>query len=844
METAPKPRPSFFRSSSDLIVLLVGLALTFFAWRATNQLVDTSKHSHFLSDVDVLELQADSKIGGYLNALTGLKGLYSASTEVERDEFSEYIHGLDVTENYPGLYGFAYVSRVADSETQEFLDNLELGLKEAGVSEKVSRQLAEGPEHYIVNFRALHRQGPAVGFGYDLLLDETRAKALLQARDSGQAVASGPILLQGPEKPGFIITIPIYLNGQPTSSIEERREALSGFVNAAFLYDELFADVYPPEVIGSQSVHLFDENELIYDAATEDEHDEGLPIQEVRDVEIAGRTWKLHVNLPTLTYGDIEGSLPVLVLLAGTILSFLSFGLTYSLSSSRARAEALAEEMTKVVRSERDRVELIVSSMGEAVLAVDQTSSLSLINTNAQKLLEIEDPRAVIGRNWSELVTTLKGEKKVPLKERSFSEALAKGVTIVTTLEEGHYYQTKSGRVFPIASITAPLVFQDKVVGAAKIFRDATHEKEEKSIIENKVKERTRQLSEEQAKMIASINSVPRGFIILDTEGKIILTNSVLWAILGIKGQILNLVTLDKTLSGVFNFSANYKKCFSEGRPIKASDLEYGTKFLEIYLAPIYVSGPSKVSIGVVVTVEDITERKVIERSRDEFFSIASHELRTPLTAIMGNSSMILDHYKDQLPEGDLKEMIDDIHSGSLRLIDIVNDFLETSRLEMGRIEFKKVSFDVTKTIEQAISELDVTSSRKKLYLRFDKPKTKTPNVIGDEERARQILVNLLGNAMKFTQQGGISVSIATEAKFVKVIVTDTGVGIAPSQQSLLFRKFQQAGESLYSRDTTKGTGLGLYISKLLVERMGGQIKLESSKVNAGSSFSFSLPAA
>ena len=162
----------------------------------------------------------------------------------------------------------------------------------------------------------------------------------------------------------------------------------------------------------------------------------------------------------------------------------------------------------------------------------------------------------------------------------------------------------------------------------------------------------------------------------------------------------------------------------------------------------------------------------------------------------------------------------------------------------MGRIEFKKVSFDVTKTIEQAISELDVTSSRKKLYLRFDKPKTKTPNVIGDEERARQILVNLLGNAMKFTQQGGISVSIATEAKFVKVIVTDTGVGIAPSQQSLLFRKFQQAGESLYSRDTTKGTGLGLYISKLLVERMGGQIKLESSKVNGGSSFSFSLPAA
>src|SRR4030042_3337239 len=119
------------------------------------------------------------------------------------------------------------------------------------------------------------------------------------------------------------------------------------------------------------------------------------------------------------------------------------------------------------------------------------------------------------------------------------------------------------------------------------------------------------------------------------------------------------------------------------------------------------------------MVMEDISERKAIERSRDEFFSIASHELRTPLTAIRGNTSMILEYYGDALKDEQLKGMVMDIHESSIRLISIVNDFLETSRLEQGRIPFKNEPFDAPTLIEAVLKEYDVTGSRRKLYLRY-----------------------------------------------------------------------------------------------------------------------------
>jgi len=241
---------------------------------------------------------------------------------------------------------------------------------------------------------------------------------------------------------------------------------------------------------------------------------------------------------------------------------------------------------------------------------------------------------------------------------------------------------------------------------------------------------------------------------------------------------------------------------------------------------------------------EDISKERELERSRNEFFSIASHELRTPLTAIMGNSSLIEQYYGDRLPDDDAREMVADIHESSLRLIDIVNDFLDTSRLEQKHMKYEMVNLDLVDLAKDVVKEYQVTGSRRKIHLETEAPSLPLPLARADKNRTKQVMINLVGNAMKFTESGSVSISFEQADGFIKILIKDTGRGMSIESQKLLFRKFEQTGAEILTRDSVRGTGLGLYISKLIVEQMGGSIRLESSKPGVGTVFSFSLPIA
>jgi signal transduction histidine kinase/HAMP domain-containing protein len=243
-----------------------------------------------------------------------------------------------------------------------------------------------------------------------------------------------------------------------------------------------------------------------------------------------------------------------------------------------------------------------------------------------------------------------------------------------------------------------------------------------------------------------------------------------------------------------------------------------------------------------VVVFEDISKERSLERTREEFFSIASHELRTPLSAIRGNSSMIQQYYADALSDPSLKEMIGDIHESSVRLIEIVNDFLDTSRLEQKRMKFQFEPLDVVEVARATIKEYQVTGSRQKIGLEVKPPEEPLPQVLADKNRTKQVLINLIGNALKFTSEGSVTVHFASDDDFVKVLVTDTGRGMDADAQKLLFKKFEQTGDTVLTRDSVRGTGLGLYISKLIMNQMHGRIDLESSEPGKGTTFSFMLP--
>ena len=371
---------------------------------------------------------------------------------------------------------------------------------------------------------------------------------------------------------------------------------------------------------------------------------------------------------------------------------------------------------------------------------------------------------------------------------------------------------------------------------------------QEKKGVEKKVDERTEELNDEKAKLLSSIESLDIGFLLINIGGVIYLKNKAVNDIFGLSE------TDDITSKGLQELLVNvdFDKITQQvriGKSVNLDKVALGSKILKIYIGPVLTATENghKETIGWVVLIEDVTEATIQERSKDEFFSIASHELRTPLTSIKGNASMIMDFYKDALKDPQLKEMVDDIHTSAERLIEIVNDFLDISRLEQGKMSFAYVPTSLEKVIEGVTYEMKVVLNEKKIYLKTDKMTLNSlPLVWADENRLKQVIYNLIGNASKFTDEGGISIttSLSDDKTLIKVILTDTGRGMTKESQQLLFHKFQQASSSLLTRDTTRGTGLGLYISKMIVESMGGKIALESSVVDKGSVFSFTVPVA
>ena len=372
---------------------------------------------------------------------------------------------------------------------------------------------------------------------------------------------------------------------------------------------------------------------------------------------------------------------------------------------------------------------------------------------------------------------------------------------------------------------------------------------------EAKVTQRTNQLIASTSSAYSFLDSLNMGFVMCDVNPEIVLTNLSMKHILATRtgGDVTHaadtewrLKTVDAILRPAIELKNLVSQSLATNKPIECKEVNFGRRVLRIFIAPMVneVNQGNKQQIGVVMLVQDITEQKVLERSKDDFLSIASHELRTPLTAIRGNTALIKKYYGASLVDKDMAEMIDDIHDSSVRLISIVNDFLDVSALEQGKIVMHPETFALSEVVDEVVHELKQLCDDKPVSLVSDPGMSSTPTVIADRQRIKQVIYNLVGNAVKFTDKGSITISMKVDEHFVYTFVTDTGRGMSSESHSLLFRKFQQAGSSLMTRDTTKGTGLGLYISKLIVELSGGKIGLVSSEPGKGSTFSFSLPKA
>ena len=249
-------------------------------------------------------------------------------------------------------------------------------------------------------------------------------------------------------------------------------------------------------------------------------------------------------------------------------------------------------------------------------------------------------------------------------------------------------------------------------------------------------------------------------------------------------------------------------------------------------------------------------ERKVEERTRDlaeksrqltvanqhksEFLANMSHELRTPLNAIIGFSEVLQERMFGEL-NAKQAEYIDDIHSSGHHLLSLINDILDLSKIEAGHMELDRTAFHLPSAIDNAMTLMRERASRNSIALRAAIAED-IGEIVADERKVKQILLNLLSNAVKFTPDGGsIAVSARQTDGQIEIAVADSGVGIAPEDQAVVFEEFRQVGSDYTKK--SEGTGLGLALTRKFVELHGGQIRLESSP-GQGSVFTFTLPLA
>jgi two-component system phosphate regulon sensor histidine kinase PhoR len=241
------------------------------------------------------------------------------------------------------------------------------------------------------------------------------------------------------------------------------------------------------------------------------------------------------------------------------------------------------------------------------------------------------------------------------------------------------------------------------------------------------------------------------------------------------------------------------------------------------------------ITVGTVSVISDVTKQKELDALKDKFVAHVSHELRSPLTIIKGAVLTVRDKIAGEINK-DQEDLLTDAGKGIERLERLINDLLDISKIESGRMELKPVETDLNAIITSVVEQSQLWAKSKNLNL--EARTGEIPHLLLDQDKITQILMNLISNAVKFTPENGqiILESVARpEEHQVCLTVTDTGPGLAPEDLNKMFQKFQQFGKG------RGGSGLGLYISKELVEMHEGKIEV-SSELGKGTKFTVILP--
>jgi PAS domain S-box-containing protein len=360
--------------------------------------------------------------------------------------------------------------------------------------------------------------------------------------------------------------------------------------------------------------------------------------------------------------------------------------------------------------------------------------------------------------------------------------------------------------------------------------------------LDQRVQDRTRDLAESLARIQAILDSSADGVIFFDKHGKVIVANPAVVELIDIPSAEIVGQDIRRLVEYQEETEDDRRRVVELVSTGGASDtalkFQWGARTLSATVAPVRGETLQE-SIGTVAVFRDFTREAEIDRMKSTFVSIASHELRTPLNAIMGYAELLHEQVYGPLTDRQ-HDATNRILANTNHMLSLANNLLDRAQIEAGTLELNIADFSPSDVVSEAVNAMEILARSKGLELTSQAADDLPETVTGDWQRVNQVVVNLIGNAVKFTGEGGVHVRVySPDEDHWAVDVSDTGIGIPAEAQEYIFEPFRQADES--PTREYGGAGLGLSIIKQLVTMMGGKVDLKS-EIGKGSTFTVTLP--
>ncbi len=873
-----------------LLVLILLLGVTLGAWRLTRQAADERSGLRFESEIRRTRAQLHERLSLYVSALYSTQAFFAASKDVERGEWATYIHQENVRGRYPGLTATCFVARVPDAEAAAFIEGVrgDTSLKPQGYPDFTLHPRAPSPaDHYVVKYVQPEADNEGM-LGSDLAADISLREILNKSRDTGEPTATNPTSLSGDGGPrdGFLIFLPIYRNGASVSTVEERREALVGFVAVAFHIND-FLSAISGEVMrnahidfevyeGAEAVKerlLYDNfNELqLMDADIVPRFSTTIPLR------VADKTWTLRfMSLPAFGHNANEEQLPRSTLLFGALLSFLVSGVVLSLAMVRFQAERLAELTAQNLRESQERLRVIIETAHDAFVATDVRGRIIGWNAQAESMFGWTTVEAL----GAELAPLLLPARYHATFESGLKMFLTTGEAPLLNKRIEFSAKCRDGRELPIEAKVWSVRDGDSHRFNAFVHDISAHRRDEQRVaIQVGV---TTALAESESAQVAISN-------VLGSIGENLDWDAGFFWRLDTDGKLLRCVeswnTPEIDLSGYV--TASRQRVFSRGTGLPgrvwasgepawipdvlreagfhrgltaakaglhaafAFPIFLGEELLgvmeffsteirpsdEHVLQTMYTAGRQ---IGQFIKRKEIEEelvRKSAELARsnrelEQFATIASHDLQEPLRKISSYVQLLKERLSGHLDE-ETGRHFSYVIDAAERMRMLIRDLLVYSHASRAELAFEPTN--IAAVMSDTLSRLENAIRETGAFVTYDP----LPTVMANGTQINQLLQNLIENAVKYRSQRPPRVHVSARQQNQEWVfsVADNGIGIDLQYAERIFIMFQR----LHTREEYPGTGIGLAICKKIVERHGGRIWVESEP-DKGSTFFFTLP--